>query len=336
MTRLGFRRAALFAAAILSWLSGPARSALPDPVRFGIAIELGDRGLAQGWLEEGLEPDFMADRIGTGLMIAAWEGNIPMMRMFVEAGADIEKTNRYGENALMHAAWKGRVGAVRWLLDRGAKIDREGSQWSALHYAVFAGHQEVTRLLIERGANVSARSPNGSTVLMMAAREGHEALAKLLLDSGADAAATNEAGEDAVAWAMRQRNFGIARLVSSAERFALSSREPPEGQPPLRSIPAPARMDELLRAMRVAEALGRPVDALRDAYLAAFDEMMKDTRWLAGEEPPIPEGMEISAVRGTPGKESARVVYRSGKRTSATKMAPKSPPARAASPGSGR
>ncbi|GAB4165607.1 MAG: hypothetical protein Fur0039_01760 [Rhodocyclaceae bacterium] len=318
-----FGRSVIVAGAVLGWLPSQPLAALPDPVRFGVAIELGDAKLARNWLREGLEPDFMADRIGSGLMIAAWEGNIPMMRIFLEAGADIDRTNAHDEQALMLAAWKGHADAVRWLLDHGAAINRRGSLWSALHYAVFAGHAEVARLLIERGADVSARSPNGSTVLMMAAREGREDLARLLVANGADTAATNDAGEDALAWAIRHRNFGIARLVSSAERYARAARAPRDIQAAPRSLPAPARMDEILRAMRIAEAEGRPVDALRSAYLEAFAEMMKDPGSVAGEEPPVPESLEISAVRGRPGRERAHLVYRSGKRPGAVSAARK-------------
>ena len=42
------------------------------------------------------------------------------------------------------------------------------------------------RTLLERGAEVDAVSPNGSTPLMMAAQYGSEDSVKLLLDRGAD------------------------------------------------------------------------------------------------------------------------------------------------------
>ena len=58
-----------------------------SPVTFGLAIERGDVSQARRWLDEGLPVDFVGDRVGTGLMIAAWEGNVPMMALFVERGA---------------------------------------------------------------------------------------------------------------------------------------------------------------------------------------------------------------------------------------------------------
>jgi hypothetical protein len=144
----------LAAIAAAACLAAAARAELPDPVRFSAAIEAGDIGAARAWLDEGLYPNFIGDRIGTGLMIAAWEGNIEMMELFVSRGAAVNWANDRDEQALMFAAWRGRLEAVRWLLDRGAQINRKGLEWSAIHYAAFAGHEDVLRLLIDRVADV--------------------------------------------------------------------------------------------------------------------------------------------------------------------------------------
>jgi len=134
----------------------------------GYAVERGDLRTVKRWLDEGLNPEYQAAHIGTGLMVAAWYGQIDMMALFVERGADLRQTNRHGEQALQLAAWGGHQAAVKWLLDRGAPLDRIGNQWGALHYAVFNGHEKVVNDLLARGANVNARAPNGATPLMMA------------------------------------------------------------------------------------------------------------------------------------------------------------------------
>ena len=64
-------------------------------------------------------------------MIAAWEGNLPMMELFVSRGADINRTNKVGEPAILHAAWKGRLDAVKWLGFRWG-TDHEGDGDEAL------------------------------------------------------------------------------------------------------------------------------------------------------------------------------------------------------------
>ena len=299
---------ALFAAAALT--TAAARAELPDQVRFGAAIEAGNIAAARAWLDQGLYPNFIGDRIGTGLMIAAWEGNVEMMALFVSRGAGVNFANDSGEQALMFAAWRGRLEAVSWLLDRGAEINRKGLAWSALHYATFAGHEDVVRILLERGADVNARSTNGSSALMMAAREGRERVAGILLDRGADPSVMNDRGEDALVWAMRHDNARIARMVSSPERFAAAARSGREAfGPAVRSVPVPERIDALFREMRAAEVEGRLTDELRSAYFAAVAELEKPPPAAQAARLDPPKALEITARREAPGEESAVLVY---------------------------
>lgn len=291
-----------------------ARAALPDPVAFGIAMELGNIDAARRWLDEGLDPDMEADRIGTGLMIAAWEGNLPLMELFLARGADLHKVNRHGEQALQLAAWRGRLDAVRFLLERGARVNRDGKEWSALHYAVFAGHDQVARLLLERGADINARTPNESTALMMAAREGHEQLARALVDAGADPTLANDRGDTALSWAMRHGNYHIAKLVSSAEAFAKAVKAPPESfGEAKKSVAAPSEISEALKRIREAEARGQPTAALRTALMQAIERFRKEgapddggsrgKRSAAREQPKL----VITASRGGGGERAELV-----------------------------
>jgi hypothetical protein len=306
------RLAGTLAFVCLLFLAAPGRAALPDPVRFGVSIELGDLGAARNWLDEGLDPNFVADRVGTGLMIGAWEGNIAIMELFLRRGADINFTNAVGEQALQLAAWKGHADALRWLIGHGAAVNRQGREWSALHYAVFAGHKNAVTMLMEQGADVNARVPNGSTVLMMAAREGHEDLADLLIRAGADTRPTNERGESALTWAMRQRNFRIAKLVASKREFAEAVKAPPESfGKPTRSAPAPIAIADLLRQVRQAEAEGRPAEQLRQAFFKAVEEFKQDSRSLNSTAKPTPEpsALVITAKRNQVTNERAELTY---------------------------
>ena len=199
---------------------------LPDAARFGARMELGDIDSVRAWLDAGLDPDFMADRTGTGLMIAAAAGNIALMELLVGRGAKLDKTNAADEQALMHAAWQGRLAAVKWLVERGARVNREPMKWTALHYAVFAGHEDVAAYLIEQGANINARSTNGSSVLMMAVFEGRAELAKRLIAGGADTGVKNDKGDGALEWAFKYKHAEIARIVSDQKTHAEAARMP--------------------------------------------------------------------------------------------------------------
>jgi hypothetical protein len=252
---------------------------LPDAARFGTRMEMGDVAAARDWLAAGLSPDFVADRIGTGLMIAASIGNIPLMEVFIARGADPNKTNTADETALMHAAWRGKLEAVKWLLAHGARLNREPLKWTALHYAVFAGHQDVAAYLLERGADINARSTNGSTVLMMAAFEGHEKLAQQLLAKGADTSLKNENGDGALEWAFKYKRPGIARIVADKKTYDEAAALPQ------------SYWGEVMRSVTPAE--GRSLQALATQAAAAGTPPPPQVQQLQEQQQRRPQALDL-------------------------------------------
>jgi hypothetical protein len=289
-------------------------TSLPDRATFSVAIERGDLAQARTWLDAGLSPDFEGSLIGSGLMIGAWEGNIPMMALFLSHGADVNAVNAHGETALLHASWKGHLDAVRWLVAHGARPNRQGKSWSALHYAAFAGHADIVRYLLTQGADVNALSPNGSTPLMMAAREGRADIATALLKAGAQGGIVNDNGENAVGWAMRNNNVVIAREIADSKNFAAIAAQPASswGQA-IRSQPVSDSVDRLLQQARKMAAAGQR-DAALKLYRDALATMRKENR--PGSKAAIPRavtGLVISAQRGNPAAQTAGLSYASSR-----------------------
>lgn len=293
----------------------PAWAAMPDPTRFEIVVESGDLKTVKAWLDEGLDPEYQAAHIGTGLMVAAWHGNVEMMALFVARGANPRRANRNGEQPVQLAAWNGHQAAVKWLLERGATLNREGNSWNALHYAVFNGHGKLVRELIAQGAEVNARSPNGSTPLMLAAREGREDLTKVLLESGADPRAKNEWGDNALTMAMRYDHYRLAKMISTPEEFAIAVKAPKESfGEASRSAGVPGEIEEILRQMRLAEAEGKSTEALRKQLFAAVETIKRSNppssqyARVPAPRPYQPKSIVITARRGQPGAERAEVM----------------------------
>lgn len=301
---------AVFAALLFATASSSA-AGLPDRIAFSVALERGDISQARQWLDAGLPADFEGSVIGTGLMIGAWDGNIPMMELFLAHGANIDQTNALGETALLHAAWKGHLEAVRWLLAHGAQVSRPDKQWAALHYAAFAGHEEVVRVLLARGANTDALSPNGSTPLMMTAREGHAGVAAQLLAAGARRDIVNDNGENAVRWAMRNNNLKIARDIAGSDDFAALAAQPAASWgSAVRSQPVPDLVDNLLVQARKMEAAGQRGAALK-LYRAALTALHKENSSGGKKVQPAraATGLVISARRDDPAQQTTGLRY---------------------------
>lgn len=303
------RLAMISAMGFLLSASAPVFSAdaLPDPVRFTVSMELGDVGQAESWLDAGLPPDFMGSRIGSGLMIGAWEGKPDLMRLFLSRGADINKLNSNGESAIALAAWRGNLDTVKWLLERGARINAPARQWSALHYAVFAGRSDVADFLIDQGADINALSTNGSSVLMMAVYEGHQGLARKLIEKGADRTPKNDWGDGALEWAMRHDRLELARMVTNPEEFNIAVSQPKEKWgAPVRSMRSSKELEDLLNMREKLVERNMSTDVI-DKRIAT--ERVRIVR--AEMDRPMPARavtMEITASRRKPEDQSATII----------------------------
>src|SRR5688572_5397657 len=62
---------------------------------------------------------------------------LPLLRLLIDRGADLDAESDYGESALSVASRVGRFDAVELLLDAGAKP--APLEWTALHRAVALG-----------------------------------------------------------------------------------------------------------------------------------------------------------------------------------------------------
>ena len=63
-----------------------------------------------------------------------------------------------------------------------------------MHNAARYGHKEIAELLIDKGADVNAKTESGRNPLHSAAMEGHKEIAELLITKGADVNAKDEDG----------------------------------------------------------------------------------------------------------------------------------------------
>ena len=137
----------------------------------------------------------------TALMLASQKGCLEIVRCLVErGGANVNAAcTDDGQSALMLACRKGHLEIAALLLDGGgANLKITCDFGSPLTIASSAGHLEIVRLLLLRGAPVNASRPLcGNTPLMLASRKGHVATVRLLLERGALKRLTNHAGRTA-------------------------------------------------------------------------------------------------------------------------------------------
>lgn len=164
------------------------------------AIRRDDPHALRTALLRGADANALDDSGEPAIVLAARSKCWKAVQALVELrGTRLDAANQDGSNALMYAALHGELALVQAMVARKAEVNKTG--WTPLHFAAANGHVEVIRFLLEQHAYIDAESPNGTTPLMMAARQAQLSAARLLIAEGADPTPRNQAGLDAATYA---------------------------------------------------------------------------------------------------------------------------------------
>jgi len=175
------------------------------------AINVDNASTVSELLAEGFDPNTVGEKGQVPLYLAMRdESSKVATALLAHPAIRIDAANEANETPVMMAALRGNVEWTRRLLERGAAVNRAG--WTPLHYAATGPEAKVVALLLDRGADIEALSPNRTTPLMMAARYGSETSVDLLLARGASARSRND------------RNMNAGDFARSAGRDSLAAR----------------------------------------------------------------------------------------------------------------
>ncbi|KAM9509717.1 ankyrin repeat and death domain-containing protein 1B isoform 6-T6 [Guaruba guarouba] len=192
----------------------------------------------------------MADQHGlTVIHLAAWTGNLDIMRKLVKAGADQKAKNEEGMNVLHFAAQNNSVKIVDYVLQdlhlndlnkpdrRGKKPfllasekghvdminnlitlklftsekDTEGN--TALHLAAKNGHSEVVKILLRQWGEINDLNENGETPFYLSVEGGHEKCAELLLEAGSDINVLTQNNSSALQVAIQNGHLSLVTFL---------------------------------------------------------------------------------------------------------------------------
>ena len=110
-----------------------------------------------------------------------------IQQKIIEAGANVDVTNKYGETPLMKACAYGKKEDAEFLIEHRANVNAQDQRGQTpLMIATMNGHKEVVELLIEKRADIELRDNHGDTTLRKAISYNNEDIAKLLIDNGAN------------------------------------------------------------------------------------------------------------------------------------------------------
>jgi len=181
--------------------------------------------------------------LSESLMNAVGKGQTETVRVFLDAGADVNAKTQIGVTALTVATQAGHTEIVALLTAAGARkseviepkareergrplvrrgkperdVDaRDNLGQTALMRAASEGHTDTVLTLLEAGANVNAKTDHGMTALLNAVGEGQTETVRVLLDAGADVNAKTQIGVAALTVATQAGHTEIVELLKKA------------------------------------------------------------------------------------------------------------------------
>lgn len=181
-----------------------------------LASEYGDVEIMKLLIQAGANVNFLSKRDRTALMgaVRCSAG----VKLLLEAGATVELRNQSNETALMHAASGRNLESVKLILAANADISaRNLDNRTPLIFSINGGNPRVVEYLLQNGAAKELATDVGSgTALIEATKYSKSAIVRILIAAGANAKAMGNYGHTPLAVAAMNGDLESAHLLLAA------------------------------------------------------------------------------------------------------------------------
>ena len=152
------------------------------------------------------------------LIQAVQAGDLKKAKKLIANGTNVNQTDDVGFPALSIAAGRGDENMTKLLLDAGANVNARSAtlEDTALARAAQNGNSQTVHVLLAASAHIDDRDGSGWTPLFNAALTGDADIVETLLSAGADVNARSSNGWTALKEAQMRGYGNIARRLKSA------------------------------------------------------------------------------------------------------------------------
>nr|XP_040143692.1 E3 ubiquitin-protein ligase MIB2 isoform X3 [Ictidomys tridecemlineatus] len=200
------------------------------PGRLVVEAALGNVARALDLLRRHPEQVDTKNQGRTALQVAAYLGQVELVRLLLQARAGVDLLDDEGHTALHYAALGNQPEAARMLLSAGCGADAlNGARSTALHLAVQRGFLEVVRILCERGCDVNLPDAHANTPLHSAisAGAGANGIVEVLTEvPGINVAAADSQGFTLLHHAsLKGHALAVRRILARARQLVDAKKE---------------------------------------------------------------------------------------------------------------
>lgn len=185
-------------------------SGIPASSLLGLAAQLGNLEMVELLLEKGAEVNTTKGEGGILPILAVFSApytNSAMVRVAARRGEVKMSKEQLEKLQKMQGQWR-EIALL--LILKGANVNTQvpNTGLTPLHFAAAVNYNDVAELLLVKGASINAKAElsMGMTPLHLALANGHIAMVKLLIVKGADIHARGPAGYTFLHWATLQED----------------------------------------------------------------------------------------------------------------------------------
>lgn len=153
------------------------------------AVNNNDGSAVKKLIAQGVNVSELDSNQDAPLVMAAYKGYSEIVRLLLEAGADVTAVDPGMKATALHAAaYAGRTEAAKLLVQHKIDIDKQGpyNGYTALHDAIWQGNVETAEVIINAGANLNLKSNSGQTPLEFAKSKNNKKIIALIVKKMAD------------------------------------------------------------------------------------------------------------------------------------------------------
>ncbi|CAH1169642.1 unnamed protein product [Phaedon cochleariae] len=180
-----------------------------------------ERFTVSGWEDDLLDIDETrnpTDKLQAEILEACEKGLLERVKSLIETDPDlVNATDKDKYTPLHRACYSNHLDIVKYLIQKGANIAAKTEmQWQPLHSCCQWNHVDCAAVLIQNGADVNAKSEGSQTPLHIAASHGasYDTVQLLLMHPYVDPSIRNNNGETAIDLARRgSRYYNIFEMV---------------------------------------------------------------------------------------------------------------------------